>query len=307
MNSGSDENFLNWLRSSCPSQWFTSTFPRGSVFVAKRLSWSDPLGLKVTMGVVAAALCWFVFIGIVQDLIAGDPLIRSDLRVVTFLQTMRSPQFTAVMVFFTYLGNWQISMGVTAAFSALLYVRRQWWWLISFLLAVTCGEIAVQVFKFGFERSQPDLQNAILPAAGASFPSGHTLGAMVVYGTLTLYLMSRVDRLSMKLAIALLGTMIIALVGFSRIYLRVHWPSDVLASFALGAGWIFTAMFASSIFLIRRSSPFSGVDRGRRWLEPALLLTWLVGSGLFYITHPVRPPALADQCPWSDNLRQMAA
>lgn len=302
MNRVSVESVWDWLRTSRPSQWFTSTFPRGSAFGARRLSWSGPLGLRLTLGVAAAVLCWFVFFGIVQDLIAGDPLIRSDLRVVTFLQTMRSPRFTAVMVFFTYLGNWQIIVGAAAAFSALLYVRRRWWWLISFLLTVACGEIAVQVFKFGFGRARPDLQNALLSAAGASFPSGHTLGAIAVYGTVTLYFISRVDRLPMKLAIALIGIVIIALVGFSRIYLGVHWPSDVLASFALGAGWIFTAMVVTSIFLTRRSYPFSGVDLGRWWLEPALLLTWLAGSGLFYTTHPVRSPALADQS--STELRE---
>ncbi len=297
MNRNSPESIWEWLRTSRLSQWTTSTFPRGSTFVARRFVWSDPLGLRLTLALTAAALCWFVFFGIVQDLIAGDPLIRSDLRVVTFLQTLRSPRFTAVMVFFTYLGNWQIIVGVAAFFSTLLYVRRRWWWLMSFLTALLCGEVTLQAVKFGFGRARPDIHNALLPAVGASFPSGHTLAGMVVYGTLTMYFMSRADRLMAKLAIALLGILLIAFIGFSRIYLGVHWPSDVLAGFALGAAWMFTAMVGTSIFLTRRNYPFSGEDRGRWWLEPILLLTWLSGSVLFYATHPVRSPAMAAQLP----------
>lgn len=201
------------------------------------------------------------------------------------------------MVFFTYLGNWQIVGGMTVAFSALLYVRRRWWWLISFSAALACGELTVQVVKLGFGRIRPDLHNTLLPAVGASFPSGHTFAAMVVYGTLTLYVMSCVNPWLAKLAIALLGTMTIAFVGFSRIYLGVHWPSDVLASFALGAGWISTAMVVTSIMLTRRGYPFRGADRGGWWLEAMLLLIWLAGSGFFFSTHPLRSPAKADQAP----------
>ena len=297
MNNDSPESVWEWFRTNLISRWLKSTFPRASAFVTRRLLWSDPLGLRLTLAVVAAALCWFLFFGIVQDLIAGDPLIRFDLRIVTFLQTMRTPRLTAVMVFFTYLANWQIIVGVAAAFSALLYLRSRWWWLILFLAALLFGETTLQAVKFGFGRTRPDLLNAVLPAVGASFPSGHTLAGMVVYGTVTIYFISRADRLLAKPAIALLGMLIIALIGFSRVYLGVHWPSDVLASFALGAGWIFTAMVATSIFLTRRSYPFDGADRGRRWLEPILLLIWLVGSVLFYNTHPVRSPMMVAQSP----------
>jgi membrane-associated phospholipid phosphatase len=263
------EEIWDRLRTTRLSNWFTTKFPRGSNLVAGRLLWSGPLGLKLTLGVAAAALCWFIFFGIVQDLVAGDPLIRSDLRVVTFLQTMRAPGLNAVMVFFTYLGNWQIIVGTAIAFAALLYMRQKWWWLISFLAAFACGEATMQLVKLGFGRSRPDLQNAILPAAGASFPSGHTLASMVVYGTLTIYLMSRVERVPVKFTIAFLGTLTIALVGFSRVYLGVHWPSDVLASFALGAAWIFTCMGATSIIFSRRKTQPFGIDAGRWWFEPA--------------------------------------
>lgn len=295
MNRDSVEEVLHRLRTSRLSHWFTTTFPRDSIFVGRRLLWSDPLGLRLTLGVVAAALCWFIFFGIVQDLVAGDPLIRSDLRVSTFLQTMRAPALNAVMVFFTYLGNWQIIVGTAIAFSALLYRRQKWWWLISFLAAFACGEATMQLVKLGFGRARPDLQNAILPAAGASFPSGHTLASMVVYGTLTIYLMSRVDRLPVKFVIALLGTLTIALVGFSRIYLGVHWPSDVLASFALGAAWIFTSMAVTSIMFSRRETQAFGIDGGRWWFEPALLPMWLAGAVLFYYTHPVHPKTMIAQ------------
>ena len=78
--------------------------------------------------------------------------------------------------FFTYLGNWQIIVGVAAFFSALLYLRRRWWRLMSFLIALLCGEATLQAVKFGFGSARPDLQNAILPAVGQVFRAGiHSL------------------------------------------------------------------------------------------------------------------------------------
>ncbi len=279
------------LRASRACRWLTSNYPKTAAFLARRLCWSDPLGLKITLGFAAGGLCLFAFFGIVQDLIATDPLIRSDLRVITLLQTLRSSRFTAAMAFFTYLGNWQIVVGTATLFGLLLYFRRQWWWLISFLVALGSGELIVQLVKFAFARQRPDLHNALIPAAGASFPSGHAFAAMVVYGIVTAYLMTRVRTMLARIGLALVGAAIVSLVGFSRIYLGVHWPSDVLASFALGSGWPLVTFAGTFVVMNRRSYPFQGFDRGKLWLEPILPMVWLVAAGLFYITHPL--PSLA--------------
>ena len=65
----------------------------------------SPERLPLAFGLVIAAVCWFAFFGVVQDYIAGDPLIQADLRVISFLQTLREPAFNQVMLFLTYLGN----------------------------------------------------------------------------------------------------------------------------------------------------------------------------------------------------------
>ena len=74
------EEIWDRLRKSRLSHWFTTTFPRGSIFVGRRLLWSDPLGLKLTLGVVAAALCWFVFFGIPVHELQCAPLSENALN-----------------------------------------------------------------------------------------------------------------------------------------------------------------------------------------------------------------------------------
>ncbi len=112
--------------------------------------------------------------------------------------------------------------------------------------AVLSGTIVSQLLKIGFARPRPDLVPYGTEVFTASFPSGHAMMSAVVYLTLGALLARTESRRRVKSYVMAIAAVLTLLVGLSRIYLGVHWPSDVVAGWALGAGW---AAFAWLVML----------------------------------------------------------
>jgi undecaprenyl-diphosphatase len=102
--------------------------------------------------------------------------------------------------------------------------------------SVIAGTIASTGLKIVFDRPRPDVE-AATHVFTASFPSGHATVSAVVYLTLALLLAEAMSRRALKIYFIVLGMIITFAVGVSRIYIGVHYPTDVLAGWALGAGW----------------------------------------------------------------------
>ena len=245
----------------------------------------SPERLPLAFGLVIAAVCWFAFFGVVQDYIAGDPLIQADLRVISFLQTLREPAFDQVMLFLTYLGNWQMITAGAVVFALLMYLTRQWWWLSAFATSILGEQLLSQVAKFTFHRERPNLENALLPAAGGSFPSGHALVAFAFYGFIACYAVSQTRNWWAKTLIIAGVIPVILGIGFSRMYLGVHWPSDVIASFALGPAWVATVLTVFNLAWSPTSQ--ESIRPLSPWLVAAGAGVWMAGVVVFFLTHPL--------------------
>ena len=253
------------------------------------------VGLRLALGLLVAALGWFAFFGVVQDFIAGDPLVRADIRVISFLQTLRTPGFNEVMLFFTYLGNWQVIAAGAVIFALLTYLSRQWWWLGAFATSILGEQLLSQLMKLMFHRDRPTLDNALLPAAGGSFPSGHTLVAFAFYGFIACYAVRHVRIRLVKTLIIAGAVLVILGISFSRIYLGVHWPSDVIASLALGPAWV-----ATVLIVFKLTWPATPPDRLRpvsRWVVAAGVTVWMVAVVAFFLTHPLVARAAVSRQP----------
>lgn len=121
-----------------------------------------------------------------------------------------------------------------AGFLWLRKQRRTAWFL---LLSVSPGVVLSQLLKSFFDRPRPDLVPHGSLVYTASFPSGHSLMAAIVYLTLGALLARTLDDWVLKAYVMLLATFATLMVGVSRIYLGVHWPTDVLAGWVVGAAW----------------------------------------------------------------------
>ncbi len=243
-----------------------------------------PGGLPLALGLLIAAVCWFAFFGVVEDYVTGEPLVQADLRLITLIQTLREPALNQVMLFLTYLGNWQVITVGSAVFAILLYLSRQWWWLGAFATSILGDQLLSQATKFAFHRERPNLDSALLPAVGSSFPSGHALVAFAFYGFIACYAVGKTRSWRVKTLIFTVFIPLILGIGFSRIYLGVHWPSDVIASFALGPAWVATVLVVFS--LTWKPTPQESIRHLSPWLAVLGAGIWLATAITLFLTHP---------------------
>ncbi|QEA47679.1 phosphatase PAP2 family protein [Leuconostoc lactis] len=156
-------------------------------------------------------------------------------RVGQLVIQQRSPQLTTLFMTVTQLGSIALTTGLTTLIAVILISQRQWRWAIFIVInvAVFAGLITALI-KNWVQNPRPQPQ--LLPETGYSFPSGHSMVAILLYGTLILMGQHFVQKRWCRYLIITILTLIICLIPISRVYLNVHYLSDVLAGLSLG--WI---------------------------------------------------------------------
>lgn len=137
----------------------------------------------------------------------------------------------------TALGSTVVLTWVTLIAAGHLALRRKWRSTLYLLVTVVGGLLLSQLLKMGFDRPRPDLVPHSTRVFTASFPSGHAMLSAVVYLTLGALLMRLESRRRLRVYIMSIAIFMAVVVGLSRVYLGVHWPSDVLAGWMAGATW----------------------------------------------------------------------
>lgn len=137
----------------------------------------------------------------------------------------------------TTLGGYPVLVLLVGSVIGFLLVYRRFGPALFVLVAVVSGTILSQLLKLFYDRPRPDVVDHLVATHTASFPSGHATMSAVVYLTLASLIVRLVDRLSVRVYVLCVAVFLTLLVGFSRVYLGVHWPSDVAAGWALGAAW----------------------------------------------------------------------
>lgn len=138
---------------------------------------------------------------------------------------------------FTALGGTAVLSCISLAVVGYLLLSRKRHVAVMVMLAVGGGILLSHLLKWGFDRPRPDLVPHITQVYTQSFPSGHAMLSAVVYLTLGVLLVRTRAETRVKIYLLSLAIFATVLVGVSRVYLGVHWPSDVLAGWAIGAGW----------------------------------------------------------------------
>ena len=161
--------------------------------------------------------------------------------------------FEEMMRDITALGGTAVlSLGVLAV-TGFLALTRKTHAAITVLVSVMSGMVLSQAIKWAYARPRPELVPHGMETYSASFPSGHSMMAAVVYLTLGALLVRHQTQRRMKVYVLAVAVLLTALVGISRIYLGVHWPTDVLAGWCLGAAWAILCWFAM-LWLQRRGA-----------------------------------------------------
>ncbi|MEP6904305.1 MAG: phosphatase PAP2 family protein, partial [Actinomycetota bacterium] len=136
----------------------------------------------------------------------------------------------------------------------IIFLRLKWKHAAALLLITMAGEVVLDLtLKLFFQRARPEaFFNYPLPAS-YSFPSGHALGSFCFYAVLAWLITSRIKTRGWQILIWIFAPILVFLIGISRIYLGVHFPSDVLAGFTAAFVWILTIAFSDYLFSKRNS------------------------------------------------------
>ena len=213
-------------------------------FLRARLSPEGFLGLHLTVSITVLVIATWLFSAIAEDVVTGDRITIVDDRFSGWLHVQGSTWLTKFMLLVSALhGTWAILFD-TLAVSLYLWVRRLRFWLLTLVTNVFGGILLNFLLKNVFHRPRPGFINPILTLNSYSFPSGHTLMATVFYGTLCAFVVSRTHNLGRRLFAITAAVLVIALVGFSRIYLGAHYLSDVLAAIMEGVAWLTLCLIA---------------------------------------------------------------
>jgi membrane-associated phospholipid phosphatase len=179
----------------------------------------------------------WLFFAILEDVVGQEQLVQADLAIFNFFQSLRTSTVDRIMVAITAMGGITILLPLVIVVLVWLAVRRCWHTAGYWLAAVGSYEIFVQLLKFTLARGRPMRLYSNRAIEQFAFPSGHATSSMVIYGFLA-FLLSRNQSANVRIAIMAITAVLVALIGFSRVYLGAHWLSDVLAGFALGLAWI---------------------------------------------------------------------
>lgn len=147
------------------------------------------------------------------------------------------PWFEETMAEITALGGYPILVVLVTVVIGYLLVVRLFGPALFVLIAILSGTAVSQVLKILYDRPRPDIVEHLVVVHTASFPSGHATMSAVVYLTLATLIVRLVDDVGARIYVMSIAALVAILVGLSRIYLGVHWPSDVAAGWALGVAW----------------------------------------------------------------------
>ncbi|MEU8074024.1 phosphatase PAP2 family protein [Catellatospora citrea] len=201
----------------------------------------------LAFGAGATLVGLWVLAGITDDVVAQEELSRSDPPVASWLADHRTPWLTPFMQAVTWLGSGWVTVPLLVLAALLLPVWRDRRRTVALVLTVSMGSaLLVTVGKLLTVRPRPVVGEVLTTATGYAFPSGHSAQAAAAYGVLALLVSVRVGRAAKPL-VWLAATTVVLLVGFSRMYLGVHWLTDVLAGYALGACWLAVVVAAAVV------------------------------------------------------------
>ncbi len=166
-----------------------------------------------------------------------EAIVRLDIDVARYFADMRSDSLNEFFYVVTQLGSTWFILAFTIVVAGYLYWKMHSYFL-PFILSVAGSSLTVTIIKEVIQRARPGADFAFYAEHLFSFPSGHTASAVVAFGFCA-YLLARVSQKALyKILISVFAAVLIGLVAVSRIYLGVHFLSDVIAGFLVGGFWL---------------------------------------------------------------------
>jgi membrane-associated phospholipid phosphatase len=199
-----------------------------------------PLGALGTSALIGAIFCLMLTLGFawLAKGVFSDRFVAIDDGVLTWLHTYWGPASNNFMLFFTTIGEvWVLGPLIAVAAYAVGQYGR-WIDAAGLVLAGSGAGLLNLLLKDIFERTRPDLFDGPIHLTTYSFPSGHAMGSIAVYGMLAFVGARLTHSHLLRYAIVLVAALIVFFIGLSRVFFGVHYPTDVLGGYIAGAIWL---------------------------------------------------------------------
>ena len=193
-------------------------------------------GILIVAGASLALAGTYAFAELAGHVRRGSTQVFDD-AVLRWIAERQDPTLRQVMLEITALGTGTVVLAIVAVSSVFLWLTRHKFSAALLLIATSGGILLNNLLKIGFGRPRPQVFDWGTEVVSLSFPSGHAMSSAVVYGTVA-YLAARLQRKrAHRVVLLTVAAILIILIGISRLYLGVHYPSDVIAGIIIGLAW----------------------------------------------------------------------
>lgn len=201
--------------------------------------------VRLVLGMVVVVALGWAFGEMAEAVIHADDVVALDSPVTRWVVDRRTPWLTQVLQVVTALGSAWFLILLLVVVTIVLVAGRHSWSVVALPIVSAAGAaILVTTIKLLIARPRPTLGAVVATADGFAFPSGHSAQAVATYGVLAWLVAHLAARRTVRVGAWLSGVVLIGLIGFSRLYLGVHWLSDVIGGYIIGAAWAVVAVTA---------------------------------------------------------------
>lgn len=232
---------------SRPVRWLGARSPRAQAILFKRFSPANYLGLNLTLGLGMSFVLLLVFAAIAQSVLSKSAIFHFDLDLAGALHSGVTPTGIAIAIGVSRLGALS-SLAVLGVGVALWYAsRRGWLAFATWLASLAGGELLAWSLKHAIHRERPVFEVSYATELTFSFPSSHVLVALVGYGMIAYFVVCLTNSRVWRAVVITLALLLVLAIGYSRMYLGLHFFSDVVGGLAAGAVWLTTCITALEV------------------------------------------------------------
>ncbi|MFT2009141.1 phosphatase PAP2 family protein [Pontibacter sp. 13R65] len=225
-------------------------YPKPFQFLAHRFNTGSFTGLPLTLLVLVFLFNSMLLSQLTEEVIESEGIVRLDKKLTSLLFGVRSGWLSQAFFYLTQLGTRAAVFIVGAIVSVVFLYRKQYVTIVAFWLVMAGVGLSVRYGKTFISRPRP-VDVAYYQEHNFSFPSGHATTAIALFGILAYFLCRRYRQPGQRRLIIASAVVLIGAVGFSRIYLGVHYLTDVLAGFMLGGLWLLLGISLTEMMLYR--------------------------------------------------------
>ena len=232
---------------SAPARWLASKSPRAQSVLFRRFSAADYLGLNLTLGLGVSFVLLLIFSAIAQSVLSKSAIVRFDLDLAETLHQGATPSGVASWYLVTRFGSFGMVSVVGAGFATWYASRRGWLAFGGWLAALAGSQLLAFSLKHVIHRARPIFEVSYALESSYSFPSSHVLGALVGYGMIAYFVVCLTNSRVWRAVVVAAATLMVVAVGYSRLYLGLHFFSDVVGGMAAGAVWLTACITALEV------------------------------------------------------------